>query len=161
MIGARPAPLLPQSKLLTSAACIFSTTCVFACFCTFRLAVVIRVRPAPSFDQYGLLASTACTFLRRLMFILFWYLFKNLRASAAGGLFWVAWVVSLRLPAPSGGPTPRGTQRRRFGSSRVVSWKSPDLIWEASRPPKAPQSRSRDGANMRPMTQNQNKPVPT
>ena len=100
VIGARSAPLLPQSKFFTSAACTFSTTCVFACFCTFRLAVVIRVRPAPSFDQYGLLASTACTFLRRLMFILFWYLLKNLRASAAGGLFWVAWVVSVRLPAP-------------------------------------------------------------
>ena len=79
MIGARPAPLLPQSKLFISAACTFSTTCVFACVCTFRLAVVIRVRPAPSFDQYGLLASTACTFLRRLMFILFWYLLKPAR----------------------------------------------------------------------------------
>ena len=79
MIGARPAPLLPQSKFFTPAACTFSTTCVFACVCTFRLAVVIRVRPAPSFDQYGLLASTACTFLRRLMFILFWYLLKPAR----------------------------------------------------------------------------------
>ena len=79
VIGARPAPLLPQSKLFTSAACIFSITCVFACVCSFRLAVVIRVRPAPSFDQYGLLASTACTFLRRLMFILFWYLLKPAR----------------------------------------------------------------------------------
>ena len=79
MIGARPAPLLPQSKLFTSAACIFSTTRVFACVCSFRLAVVIRVRPAPSFDQYGLLTSTACTFLRRLMCILFWYLLKPAR----------------------------------------------------------------------------------
>jgi hypothetical protein len=79
VIGARPAPLLPQSKLFTSAACIFSTTHVFACVCSFRLAVVIRVRPALSFDQYGLLASTACTFLRRLMFTLFWNLLKPAR----------------------------------------------------------------------------------
>ena len=107
MIGARTAPLLPQSKFFTSAVCIFSTMRVFACVCSFRLSVVIRVRPAPSFDQYGLLASTACTFLRRLMFISFWYLLKNLRASAAGGLFWIAWVVTLRLPAPLGRPDPQ------------------------------------------------------
>ena len=71
VIGARPAPLLPQNGLLTSTACTFSTTCVFAYLCSFRGSVVIRVRPAPSLDQYGLLASTACTFLRRLMFIMF------------------------------------------------------------------------------------------
>ena len=71
VIGARPAPLLPQNGLLTLTACTFSTTCVFAYVCIFRQAVVIRVRPAPSFDQYGFLATTACTFLRRLMFIMF------------------------------------------------------------------------------------------
>ena len=71
VIGARPAPLLPQNGFFTSTACTFSTTCVFTCFCSFPRAVVIRVRPAPSFDQYGLLASTACTFLRRLMLIVF------------------------------------------------------------------------------------------
>ena len=113
--------------------------------------VVIRVRPAPSFDQYGLLASTACTFIRRLMLIVFGCFLKNLRASAAGGPFWVARVVSLRPPAPLGRPgpqrQPRGTPRKRFGSSGVVSWKSPGPLWEASGPPKAPQSRSRDGAN--------------
>ena len=150
VIGARPAPLLPQSKLFTSAACIFSTTHVFACVCSFRLAVVIRVRPAPSFDQYGLLASTACTFLRRLMFILFWYLLKPARLCGGRPLLGRLGCLRAAPGPPSGGPTPRGTPRRRFGSSRVVSWKSPDLIWEASRPPQAPQSRSRDGANMRP-----------
>ena len=143
MIGARPAPLLPQNGLLTSTACTFSTTCVFAYVCTFRRAVVIRDRPAPSFDQYGLLASTACTFLRRLMISSFVGVFKNLHASAAGDPFWVAWVVSLRLP--SGGPAPKGTPRTRSGSSGVVSWKSPGPLWEASRPPKAPRSRSKDG----------------
>ena len=107
VIGARPAPPLPQNGLCTSTSCTFSTTCVFACFRTFRLAVVIRFRPAPSFDQYGLLASTTCTFLRRLMFILSGYLLKNLCDSAAGGLFWIAWVVSLRLPAPLGRPDPQ------------------------------------------------------
>ena len=71
VIGARPAPLLPQNGLLTSTACTFSTTSVFAYLCSFRGSVVIRVRPAPTLDQYGLLASTACTFLRRLMFIMF------------------------------------------------------------------------------------------
>ena len=150
MIGARPAPLLPQSKLFTSAACTFSTTCVFACFCTFRLAVVIRVRPAPSFDQYGLLASTACTFLRRLMFILFWYLLKTCAPLRREASFGLPGLSPSSSRSSSGGPISRGTPRRRFGSSRVVSWKSPDLIWEASRPPQAPQSRSRDGANMRP-----------
>ena len=69
VIGARPAPLLPQNGLLTSTACTFSTTCVFTCFCAFWRAVVIGVRPAHTLDQYGLLASTACTFIRRLMFI--------------------------------------------------------------------------------------------
>ena len=41
------------------------------------------------------------------MFILFGIYKKNLRASAAGGLFWVAWVVSLKLPAPLGRPDPQ------------------------------------------------------
>ena len=59
VIGARPAPLLPQKGLLASTACTCSTTCVFAYVCTFRGAVVSRVRPRPSFDQYGLLASSA------------------------------------------------------------------------------------------------------
>ena len=71
VIGARPAPLLPQNGFLASTACTFSTTCVFAFICIFRRAFVIRVRPAPSFDQYGLLASTACTFLRKLMLFVF------------------------------------------------------------------------------------------
>ena len=79
VIGARPAPLLPQNGLLASTACTFSTTCVFAVVCTFRRAVVIRVRPAPSFDQYGLLASTACTFLRRLLLIVFGCFYKPAR----------------------------------------------------------------------------------
>ena len=125
----------------------FQQRVFFACCCTFRLAVVIRVRPAPSFDQYGLLTSTACTFLRRLMFILFWYLLRPARLCGGRPLLGRLGCLRAAPGPPSGGPTPRGTPRRRFGSSRVVSWKSPDLIWEASRPPKAPQSRSRDRAS--------------
>ena len=70
-----------------------------------------------------------------------WAFSKNLRTSAAGGPFWVAWVVCWRLPAPLGRPGPqkhpKGTPRTRFGSSGVVSWKPPGPLWEASRPPKA------------------------
>jgi hypothetical protein len=69
----------------------------------------------------------------------FWGLPKNLRASAAEGPFWVAWVVSSRLPAPLGRPGPQrhpnGTPRTRSGSSGVVSWKSPGPVREASRTP--------------------------
>ena len=106
VIGVRPVPLLPPNGLQASKACTFSTTCVFAYVCSFRRSVVIRVRPAPSFDQHGLLASTACTVLRKLMFIMFWRFQTNLRVSWAGGPFWVAWVVSWRLPAPLGRPGP-------------------------------------------------------
>ena len=150
VIGARPA---------TPTGCTFSTTCVFACVCTFRRAVVIRVRPAPSFDQYGLLASTACTFLRRLMIIIFGRFLKNsapLRREAHFGSPGLSPGNSRPPPLGRTGPQrhPKGTPRRRFGSSGVVSWRPPGPLWEASRPPKAPQSRSRDGANMRPVTQN-------
>ena len=146
VIGARPAPLVPQNGLLASTACTFSTTCVFAYVCTFRRAVVIRVR------LDGVHISTKANARH------FWAFKTNLRASAAGGPFWVAWVVSLKPPAPFGRPgpqrQPRGTPRTRFGSSGVVFLKSPGPLWEASRPPPAPQRRSRDGANTRPVTQN-------
>jgi hypothetical protein len=153
------ASLTPQCKvgLLASSACTFSTTCVFACVCSFRRSVVIRVRRAPSFDQHGLLASTACTFLRRLMFIMCGR-FQKTCAPLRRNPFWVAWVVSWKLPAPLGRPGPqrhpKGTPGTGFGSSRVASWRPPGPLWEATRLPKAPQSRSMDGANVRPVTQN-------
>ena len=113
VIGARPAPLLPQNGLLTSGACTFPTTCVFAFVCTFRRAVVIRVRPAPSFDQYGLLASTACTFLRRLMIIIFGRVQKTCGREAHFG----SHGLSPGSPRPpSGGPAPKGSPEALQGN---------------------------------------------
>ena len=125
VIGARPAPLLPQNGLLASTACTFSTTCVFAYVCAFRRAVVIRVRPVPSFDQYGLLASTACKFLRRLMIIIFGRFQKT--ACLCGGrpiLGRLGCLLEAPGPPREARPPqrqPRGTPRMRFGSSGVVS----------------------------------------
>ena len=51
----------------------------------------------------GLLASTACTFLRRLLIIIVVRFFKT---CAPLRLFWVAWAVSLKSPAPLGRPGP-------------------------------------------------------
>ncbi len=86
-----------------------------------------------------------------------WTVSKNMGTSAAGRPFWVAWVVSWRLPAPLGRPP--GSQRQRHSTDAVwvvwvVSWRPPGLLWEASRPPKP---RSRDGDNMMPVTQNLDK----
>ena len=156
VIGGRPAPLLPQNWRFTSTSCTFSKTCVFDDFCENSAYFVIRVRPAPSFDQYGLLASTACTFLRRLMLIVFGCFFKNgapLQREAPFG----SPGLSPRGPRPpSGGPAPKGSPKAlqgiglgRLGLS-LGSLRAP--LWEASGPPKAPQSRSRDGGNMRPVT---------
>ena len=149
VIGARPAPLLPQSGLLASTARTYSTRCVFAYVCSFRRCVVIRVRPAPSFDQHGLLASTVCTFLRRLMFIMFGRFQKScapLRREAhfdrmgclleapgplgtsrlpkapqrhSKDVVWVVWVVSWKPPGPFGRPP--GSQRHH----KVAPWTGP------------------------------------
>ena len=70
----------------------------------------------------------------------FWVFLKKPRASAAGGPFWVARVVSLRPPAPLGRPgpqrQPKGTPRKLFGSSGVVSWRSPGPPLGGLRAPK-------------------------
>ena len=131
MIGARPAPLLPQSKLFTQAACIFSTTRVFACVCTFRLAVVIRVRPAPSFDQYGLLASTACTFLRRLMLIVFGYFLKPARLCGGRPLLGRLGCL-LEAPGPPREARPPKAPQRHSKEAVWVVW---GCLLEVSGPP--------------------------
>ncbi len=115
VIGARPAPILPQNGLLASTACTFSTTYVLAYVCSFRRSVVIHFRPAPSFDQYGLLASTAYTFLRRLMFIMFGRFQKTcapLRREAHVGSPGLSPGGSR---PPSGGPAPEGTPKALQG----------------------------------------------
>ena len=153
VIGARPAPLLPQNELLASTACTCSTTCVFAFVCTFRRAVVIRVRPAPSFDQYGLLASTACTFLRRLMLIVFVCVsYKTARLCSARPILGRLGCLLEAPGPPREARPPKAPQRHSKDAVWVVWGCLLEALWEASRPPKAPQSRYRDGANMRPAT---------
>ena len=152
VIGARPAPLLPQNGLLASTACTFSTTCVFAYVCSFQRPVVIRVRPAPSFDQHGLLASTACTFLPRLIFIIFGRFQQTCAPLRREAHFGSPGLSPGGSRTPSGSPAPKGTPKALQG--RGLGRLGPGPLWEASRPPKAPQSRSKDGANMRPVTQN-------
>jgi hypothetical protein len=53
--------------------------------------------------------------------------------------------------------TVSGTPMTRVGSSGVVSWRSPGPRWEAPRHRTSHQNRSRDGANVKPLNQNQNK----
>ncbi len=124
VIGARPAPLLPQNGLLASTARTFSTTCVFAYVCSFRRSVVIRVRPAPSFDQHGPLAWTVRTFQRRLMFIMFGR-FQKTAPLCGRRPIWgrLGCLLGALGPLREARPQrhPKGTPRMRFGSSGVVS----------------------------------------
>ena len=71
VIGARPAPLLPQNGLLASTVCIFSNTYVFTIVCSFRRPVVIGAILAPSFHKKVFRASTACTFSKHMVFVCF------------------------------------------------------------------------------------------
>ncbi len=149
MIGARPAPLLPQKELLTSTACTFLRRLLIIVFGSFFKTCAPLRREAP-FGSPGLYpcgrnrhhAPTACKFQRRRLILIFGRFQKTCallrREAYLGSPGCYLWG-----PRPLSGGSPKrhpgGTLRMRSGSSGVVSWKPPGPLWEASRPPKAVQ----------------------
>jgi hypothetical protein len=129
VIGGRPAPLLLQNWCFTSATCKFSKTCVFDDLCDNSALLGDSRSPGTLVSPIWACRPDGVHIYTKANAHRFWVFLEKLHASAAGNPFWVARVVSLRPPAPLGRPgpqkQPRGTPRKRFGSSWVVSWRSP------------------------------------
>ncbi len=155
VIGARPAPHI-TSKWASGqdGVHIFKNTCVFAYVCCFRRFVVIRVRPAPSFDQRGASRLDGVHISTKANVHHAWA-FSKTRAPLRREIRLGRLDCLLEAPGPLVRPGPKGTQKALQGHclGRLgVSLGCP--LWEASGPQKAPQSRLKDGASMRPVTPN-------